>query len=161
MTCSSTFLKYPLSVLTETPTTYILMYRNTSSTAFTTVRCFKFKKKVFCIVHHLAAEFRQNCRAPLFMTRKWARAVASPTDILRRASRVPSPRTCSAAVLRGIRTSSRGNERQWCSCLWIELYDNAKYHYRKKYYPCINIQLWKFSWLLPSIARCSFHFALQ
>ena len=46
MTCSSTFLKYPLAVLVQTPATYILMYCNASSTAFPAVRCFQFRKKV-------------------------------------------------------------------------------------------------------------------
>ena len=43
---SSTFLKYPLAVLVQTPATYILMYCNASSTAFPAVRCFQFRKKV-------------------------------------------------------------------------------------------------------------------
>ena len=34
MTCSSTFLKYPLAVLVQTPATYILTYCNGCSTAF-------------------------------------------------------------------------------------------------------------------------------
>ena len=46
MTCSSTFLKYPLAVLVQTPATYILMYYNASSIAFPAVRCFQFRKKV-------------------------------------------------------------------------------------------------------------------
>ena len=49
MTCFSTFLKYPLTVLTETLATYTLMYRNAFSTAFTIVHCFKFKIKVFAL----------------------------------------------------------------------------------------------------------------
>ena len=46
MTCSSKILKYPLAVLAETPASYILMNCNASSTAFTAVHCFQFKKKV-------------------------------------------------------------------------------------------------------------------
>ena len=46
MTCSSTFLKYPLAVLAQTPATYILMYCNAFSTTFTAVRCFQLRKKV-------------------------------------------------------------------------------------------------------------------
>ena len=47
MTCSSTFLKYLLAVLAQTPAAYILMYCNVSSTAFPAVRCFQFRKKDF------------------------------------------------------------------------------------------------------------------
>ena len=46
MTCSSTFLKYPLAVLAQTPAAYILMYCNAFSTTFTAVRCFQLRKKV-------------------------------------------------------------------------------------------------------------------
>ena len=46
MTCSSTFLKYPLTVLAQTPAAYIFMYRNAFSTTFTAVRCFQLRKKV-------------------------------------------------------------------------------------------------------------------
>ena len=46
MTRCSTFLKYPLAVLAETPAKYIFMYCNASSTALTAVRCFQFQKKV-------------------------------------------------------------------------------------------------------------------
>ena len=46
MTCSSTFFKYSLAVLTQTPATYILMYCNAISTTFTPVRCFQLRKKV-------------------------------------------------------------------------------------------------------------------
>ena len=46
MTCSSTFLKYPLAVLDQTPAAYILMYCNAISTTFTAVRCFQLRKKV-------------------------------------------------------------------------------------------------------------------
>ena len=46
MTCFSTFLKYPLAVLAQTPATYILMYCNAFSTTFTAVRCFQLRKKV-------------------------------------------------------------------------------------------------------------------
>ena len=46
MTCSSTFLKYPLAVLVQTPAAYILMYCNAFSTTFTAVRCFQLRKKV-------------------------------------------------------------------------------------------------------------------
>ena len=44
MTCSSTFLKYPLAVLAQTPAAYILMYCNAFSTTFTAVRCFQLRK---------------------------------------------------------------------------------------------------------------------
>ena len=96
MTCSSTFLKYPLAVLVQTPAAYILMYCNAFSTTFTAVRCFQLRPKGIEIGRYLVSELRQNCPAPLFMTRKWARAV----------------------VLRGIRTSARGDEWQWCPCLF-------------------------------------------
>ena len=46
MTCSSTFLKYPLAVLPQTPAAYILMYCNAFSTTFTAVHCFQLRKKV-------------------------------------------------------------------------------------------------------------------
>ena len=46
MTCSSKIFKYSLAVLAETSASYILMYCNASSTAFTAVHCFQFKKKV-------------------------------------------------------------------------------------------------------------------
>ena len=47
MTCSSTFLKYPLAVLDQTPAAYILMYCNAISMTFTAVvRCFQLRKKV-------------------------------------------------------------------------------------------------------------------
>ena len=46
MTCSSTVLEYPLAVLAQTPTAYILMYCNTFSTTLTAVRCFQLRKKV-------------------------------------------------------------------------------------------------------------------
>ena len=46
MTCFSTFLKYPLAVLAQTPAAYILMYCNAFSTTFTAVRCFQLRKKV-------------------------------------------------------------------------------------------------------------------
>ena len=46
MTCSSTFLKYLSAVLVQTPATYILLYCNASSTAFSAERCFQFRKKV-------------------------------------------------------------------------------------------------------------------
>ena len=46
MTCSSTFLKYLLAVLAQTPAAYILMYCNAFSTTFTAVRCFQLRKKV-------------------------------------------------------------------------------------------------------------------
>ena len=46
MTCSLTFLKYPMAVSVQTPATYILMYCNASWTAFPAVRCFQFRKKV-------------------------------------------------------------------------------------------------------------------
>ena len=45
MTCFSTFLKYPLAVLAQTPARYILMYCNAFSTTFTTVRCFQLRKR--------------------------------------------------------------------------------------------------------------------
>ena len=45
MLCFSTFLKYPLAVLAQTLTTYILMYCNASSMAFPAVHCFQFMKK--------------------------------------------------------------------------------------------------------------------
>ena len=44
ITCSSKIFKYPLAA--ETPASYILMYCNASSTTFTAVHCFQFKKKV-------------------------------------------------------------------------------------------------------------------
>ena len=44
ITCSSTFLKYPSTVLAETPATYVLIYWDALSSAFTAVRCFRFKK---------------------------------------------------------------------------------------------------------------------
>ena len=43
MTCSSTFLKYLLAVLVETPATYILMYCSASSMVFATMHYFQFK----------------------------------------------------------------------------------------------------------------------
>ena len=46
MTCSSTFSKYPLAVLDQTPAAYILMYCNAISTTFTAVPCFQLRKKV-------------------------------------------------------------------------------------------------------------------
>ena len=46
MTCSSKIFKYSLAVLAESPASYILMYCNASSTAFTAVHCFQFKKMV-------------------------------------------------------------------------------------------------------------------
>ena len=46
MTCSSTFLVYPLAVLVQTPAVYILMYCNAFSTTFTAVRCLQLRKKV-------------------------------------------------------------------------------------------------------------------
>ena len=46
MTCSSTFLKYPLAVLAHTPAAYILMYCNAFSTTFTALGCFQLRKKV-------------------------------------------------------------------------------------------------------------------
>ena len=46
MTCSSTFLKYPLVVLAQTPAGYNLMHCNASSTTFTAVRCFQVRNKV-------------------------------------------------------------------------------------------------------------------
>ena len=46
MTCSSTFLKYPLAFLVQTPAAYILMYCNAFSATFTTARCFQLRKKV-------------------------------------------------------------------------------------------------------------------
>ena len=46
MTCSLTFLKYPLAVLDQTPTAYILMYCNAISTTFSAVHCFHLRKKV-------------------------------------------------------------------------------------------------------------------
>ena len=46
MTCSSTFLKYPLAVLAQTPATYILMYCNAFLSTFTAARCFQLRKKV-------------------------------------------------------------------------------------------------------------------
>ena len=45
MTCSSTFLKYPLAVLAQTPAAYVLMYCNAFSTTFTAVRCFHLRKR--------------------------------------------------------------------------------------------------------------------
>ena len=55
------------------------------------------------------------------MTRKWARA----------------------AALRGIRTSARGDEWQWCPCLWTDLYKHilqirAKHNNQEKKYPFIE-----------------------
>ena len=52
MTCSSIFLKYPLAVLVQTPATYILMYCHASSTDFSAVRCFQFRKKVCSSVNY-------------------------------------------------------------------------------------------------------------
>ena len=49
MTCSSTFLKYPLPVLVQTPATYILMYCNASASAYPAVRYFQFRKKVLAL----------------------------------------------------------------------------------------------------------------
>ena len=46
MTCFSTFLKYPLAVLAQTPVAYILMYCNAFPTTFTAVRCFQLRIKV-------------------------------------------------------------------------------------------------------------------
>ena len=46
MICSLKIYKYPSAVLAETPATYILMYCNASSTAFPSVHCFQFNKKV-------------------------------------------------------------------------------------------------------------------
>ena len=46
MTCSSTFLKYPLAVFAPTPAAHILMYCNEFSTTFTAVRFFQLRKKV-------------------------------------------------------------------------------------------------------------------
>ena len=61
MTCSSTFLKYPLAVLAQTPAAYILMYCNAT------------QKKGIDIGRYLVSEFTQNCPAPLFTTTKCAR----------------------------------------------------------------------------------------
>ena len=47
MACSSTFLKYPLAVLAQTPVAYILMYCNAFSTTFTAVRCFQLQLSPF------------------------------------------------------------------------------------------------------------------
>ena len=46
MTCSSTFLKYPLAVFAQTPAAYVLMYCNAFSKTFTAVRCFQLRKNV-------------------------------------------------------------------------------------------------------------------
>ena len=46
MICSSTFFKYLLAVLAQTPAAYILMYCNAFSTTFSAVRCFQLRKKV-------------------------------------------------------------------------------------------------------------------
>ena len=54
--CFSTFLKYPLAVLAQTPATYILMYCNASSTAFPAEHCFQFMKKtsdVCCLMSNI------------------------------------------------------------------------------------------------------------
>ena len=45
MTCSSTVLKYPSAVLTQTPVAYTLVYCNAFSTTFTAVRCFQLRKR--------------------------------------------------------------------------------------------------------------------
>lgn len=42
------------------------------------------------------------------------------------------------------KTSPRGDERQWCSCLRTELYHRAKYNYREKFFPRVNLQLLSF-----------------
>ena len=47
MACSSTFLKYPLAVLAQTPAAYILMDCNAFSTTFTAVRCFQLQLSPF------------------------------------------------------------------------------------------------------------------
>ena len=58
MTRCSTFLKYPLAVLAETPAKYIFMYCNASSTALTAVRGFQFQKKGIGTVRYLVSKIR-------------------------------------------------------------------------------------------------------
>ena len=56
MLCFSTFLKYLVTVLAQTPATYILMYCNASSTAFPAEHCFQFMKKtsdVCCLMSNV------------------------------------------------------------------------------------------------------------
>ena len=57
ITCSSTFLKYPSTVLAETLATYVLIYWDALSSAFTAVRCFQFKKGNR-IIDYLVSELR-------------------------------------------------------------------------------------------------------
>ena len=71
-TCSSTALKYLLSVSTETRATYNLMYRIFNGFHYGTLP--QIKEKGIWIVHYIVAQFRQPCRAPLFLTKNWARA---------------------------------------------------------------------------------------
>ena len=60
----STFLKYPLAVLAQTPATYILMYCNASLTAFPAQHCFQFMKKtsdVCCLMSNVRRLMLYNC----------------------------------------------------------------------------------------------------
>ena len=67
MTCSSTFLKYPLTVWAQTPAAYILMYCNVFSTTFTAVRCFQLRKNVLRLILDGTWSYQSSDRT--FMTK--------------------------------------------------------------------------------------------
>ena len=56
MTCSSTFLKYSVAVLAQTPAAYILMYCNAFSTTFPAVRMLPTQGKGIEIKGYLVSE---------------------------------------------------------------------------------------------------------
>ena len=67
---SCTFFRILSAVLAQTLTAYISMYCNESTSFFTALRCFQFKKQEIRITHYAVSGLRQNCRAPLFMNTK-------------------------------------------------------------------------------------------
>ena len=55
---------------------------------------------------------------------------------------------------------AQGGRTTMMWCLRTELYHNAKYNYREKFFSCINLKLLRFWWLLSLMAWVVFFFII-
>ena len=120
MTCSSTFLKYPLAVLTQTLAGYILMYCNAFSTTFIAVRCFQLRKKVL----RLDATSYQS--SELSSTFVYDYKMSTSGSSARNSHLTQGGRTTMMTMPVNLITSQ------------------SKIKLSQKYCPWINLQLWNF-----------------
>ena len=121
MLCFSTFLKYPLAVLAQTPATYISMYCNASSMAFPALHCFQFMKKtsdVCSLMSNVRRLIWDVCCHIIFLSDVWFYMLCYVTVIRRLMSDFL---LCYITVIRHLMS----NIRRVITIIWCQTSDNS------------------------------------